>query len=1633
MRSALSALGALAALMAIPRPVLGSGAEAHASLPIRARLLSSFAAPPLLFEIAEAISMHNSSAYFPFLLKLAENSSVFDGSDADAYKQAMLWIKQESLLEPFAQSLVQLEISAHAHAPAVVAQYQHYTATVVPEIKNARGDKHFDDSCAVWAQYKDKQACSVEALGQMLDIEKFYGDTYVEEAKVEPVKLAFDHVYAPESAQAPKIVALYADPRAEGFVAMHSHLKTLADNGEITYILRYRPWNTESADPDQQSALGLSGYGVELALKSTEYKVIDDRDLGDASARAAAGPGSQKLSAQGTNGDSGAAEYELFASKAEPVVKGLPEKLISDLGIQALQMVLAADGSNKLSTLRQLVQNLPRYAHLLAEVPVNNTLADQIKQSPFESTTPALSINGLELDSSDIDPFIVLEHLCKENSILAGLESLGISQSQAIDLLFAVDSGSADSDTGRLAFDMRDKSTDKKVIMWLNDLEKDRRYASWPTDLQALKRIIAPGMIQRIGRNIVQVIFALDFADPESWVLVLEDLLANVEHGLPMQFGVVPLVDYDTTQQEQKQEQSASNTMARFMLYLRREFKRKEWHSIIKGSLISHIQATRGSGAKPATFVESTQTFYAAYIKTHTTKDSKTPLSWDQIVDIDNADDDNAWLSRRWADTVGYCTRLDLSPSSAPSGLVFVNGEQYLMGSGFQKNVFNAFQTQTWELAQKLRSKEITPDIDIQEYVYGTNAAASRNTLVYVSDENPLRILPLSQPSVSHWIDSNVKYIGGAVADSEAANEQVVSTWVVGNFASQRVRQVAASALSAARQNSHMRVALIHVPLISQKPDTGAEMDGEYHNDEEAEGYDPDAPQIVYQLSGTDVGVEAVIGYLRGSDVSLLELDEKHSALFTPLGEYIDDAEVAFAANQEIMLSLDAVPDDIDSCRVVVNGRIIPTLSPSMAFTQDSFTQLVAYETKERIGPMRDALAKVVTDSSKTDMPLLLLKASAAVEYGKTLFAANSILQSRKKQSRTSLAALQSDHTSAHVVVNEPSSARIRIQASFDPLSEIAQKWTPILETLTSLPDVSLELWLTPQSKMSELPIKRFYRYLWPSKPDFDNSGKISSPEVMFNGIPADPLLTLGMDVPSAWLVTAVESVHDLDNIRLSSLKASTDSGISAVYKLVNILVEGHLVDTSIRSPARGLEVQLGTALDKAMTDTIVMANLGYLQLKANPGVWRFSIRSGRSADIYKIDHIGEGRWNYAAAKQTGPDQEDRRPVVVTSFRGTTIFPLVSKRAGKEKEDVLEDSNGAGSNAKRGSDAKAGGSSGGLWGKLRGSFGSSSDVGAAKDSRPHFDVFAVASGHLYERLMSIMIKSVLNNTESHVKFWLIENFLSPSFKAFVPHMAEEFGFDFEFVTYKWPHWLNHETEKQRTIWGYKILFLDVLFPLSLDRVIFVDADQIVRADLQELADMDLQGAPYGYTPFCDDRKEIDGYRFWKNGWWKDHLRGKPYHISALYVVDLKRFRQLAAGDRLRGQYQMLSRDPSSLANLDQDLPNNMQHQVPIFSLPQEWLWCETWCSDASLSKAKTIDLCNNPMTKEPKLERARRLLPEWEVYDKQIANFTKILAQRGQLEGAQIADAEAVNIDNSIPEISNEESAAEENAKHDEL
>lgn len=67
-------------------------------------------------------------------------------------------------------------------------------------------------------------------------------------------------------------------------------------------------------------------------------------------------------------------------------------------------------------------------------------------------------------------------------------------------------------------------------------------------------------------------------------------------------------------------------------------------------------------------------------------------------------------------------------------------------------------------------------------------------------------------------------------------------------------------------------------------------------------------------------------------------------------------------------------------------------------------------------------------------------------------------------------------------------------------------------------------------------------------------------------------------------------------------------------------------------------------------------------------------------------------------------------------------------------------------------------------------------------------------------------------------------------------------------------------------------------------MIFVDADQIVRTDMGELYDMDIKGRPLAYTPFCDNNKDMDGYRFWRQV--NSFFERKKKEKSDLFVLDV---------------------------------------------------------------------------------------------------------------------------------------------------
>jgi UDP-glucose:glycoprotein glucosyltransferase len=174
--------------------------------------------------------------------------------------------------------------------------------------------------------------------------------------------------------------------------------------------------------------------------------------------------------------------------------------------------------------------------------------------------------------------------------------------------------------------------------------------------------------------------------------------------------------------------------------------------------------------------------------------------------------------------------------------------------------------------------------------------------------------------------------------------------------------------------------------------------------------------------------------------------------------------------------------------------------------------------------------------------------------------------------------------------------------------------------------------------------------------------------QVTFNGLSADPIYTLSMDVPPSWLVRPREALYDLDNIQPSTLP---HDGLHARFSLDYLVVEGHARETNSNSPSRGVQLQLTTSslavnhTPSVVDDTQVVANLGYLQFKARPGTFKLDIREGRGREVYEMVSVGSEGWNSPSVKESGEE------LTVMSFEGLTLYPRLTRKPGMERVDVL--------------------------------------------------------------------------------------------------------------------------------------------------------------------------------------------------------------------------------------------------------------------------------------------------------------------------------------------------------------------------
>ncbi|XP_072350240.1 UDP-glucose:glycoprotein glucosyltransferase 2-like isoform X2 [Scyliorhinus torazame] len=451
---------------------------------VTASLDAKWSSMPLLLETSEFVAEEDNEKFWQFVDTVKE-ITYLHGDSERTYCNLILK-KAGQFLSQLKLNLLKFALSLRAYSPTV-QMFQQIAA-----------DEPAPKGCSSFVVVNGEHTCST---GQ---IKKF-----LKRAATRPKPYLFkgDHMFPTKNTEAP-VAILYAEIGTKEFSKFHKILSEKAGKGEVMYVLRHYVQKASS------KKVRLSGYGVELAIKSTEYKVLDDTRF------------------EGTNTtvleeDDDIDEVQGFHFKKlkhlfpdlNDQLKELRKHLIEstndmaplkvwelqDLSFQAASRIVSTSVHDALKSMRELSQNFPTKARSLTRVTVNQEMRNEIEanQKYFAETLglqpgdSALFINGLHIDLDIQNPFSILDILKQEGRIMDGLYNLGIKNKDLSKLLnvnvYPVEENPA--------LDIR-----HSAIIWMNDLERDQKYRSWPSSYQELLRPTFPGVIRQIRRNIFNLV-----------------------------------------------------------------------------------------------------------------------------------------------------------------------------------------------------------------------------------------------------------------------------------------------------------------------------------------------------------------------------------------------------------------------------------------------------------------------------------------------------------------------------------------------------------------------------------------------------------------------------------------------------------------------------------------------------------------------------------------------------------------------------------------------------------------------------------------------------------------------------------------------------------------------------------------------------------------------------------------------------------------------------------------------------------------------------------------------------------------------------------------------------------------------
>jgi UDP-glucose:glycoprotein glucosyltransferase len=712
---------------------------------------TAFAGLETKIEDRETAAEENQASYFPLLDHIASGAFAEKSSEKDLYDEFLRIASVEGFLtNPEELSSFNLALSIHAAAPRIEAHFHYYENNLEPIM-----GKLYNSSCAAWLQWDSKQTCHLEGdyRDMMNGLERYPNDRR---------KLQFDRVL--ETQENKPAAILYGDIEAPEFRAHHERLRRYATEGYVSYRVRYRPPLARKERP-----LMLSGYGVSLVLKKSDYTVMDDRDVEGGEAKEKESTIQQPLG-------------QLEDAETHDI-RPLQGKDLAGLGYKAASFVMASE--DPFRTLQRLVQDFPKHSAAIAatEVDIDVTTELQDNWEMFLGTGKnILWINGQRIEDSWMNAFTLLALLRRERRFVDGFKSLGLSSSEAIQLLSHNALAEATQDEKGLRFDYRDELEGGGVIIWMNDLERDSRYEQWSNHPNVLLRRVYPGQLHPFRKNLHNLVIPIDFTSKEDLHLIVENLQVFVKRKVAIRFGLAPSTITH-----------GASVQARVIYHFLDAYGLQTALKYIEAILEKNDFAT-----------PSQKTFDGVRDGAELQAD-KSSLTLEEVL-RDKTLEERIERAREWSRRLG---------TEKPIPPIFVNGQPIPKDDSWTSAMSMKLQDDMLTAARYVYENGANEESDLAA-IYLEGVAIRRNPYIFPESDSNVKLV-----NIAEIVNSNTELFEKLpYVDTDITGQSSeISMWIIGDFDEQDGYELLREAAELQKDHPEVNLVLINNPqVLTEKP-----------------------------------------------------------------------------------------------------------------------------------------------------------------------------------------------------------------------------------------------------------------------------------------------------------------------------------------------------------------------------------------------------------------------------------------------------------------------------------------------------------------------------------------------------------------------------------------------------------------------------------------------------------------------------------------------------------------------------------------------------------------------------------------------------------------------------------------------